>query len=294
MLDARNRRRIAFWNAFRLTAILAATAVVATQAPPQRIVSLVPALTDMLLAIGARPQLAAVSSYDDAPEVKDLPRVGGLLDSDVGRIISRRPDLVLVYGTQQDLVTQLARASIPVFNYRHAGLTHVIATMRELGKTTGHTSEAERVVGDIERRITLVKTRTAAANKVPTLLVFGRERGTLRGIYASGGRGFLHDMLEAAGGINVFADMASESVQVSAEMILTRRPAAIVELRSVDIPSLAARKTEIDSWSALSTVPAVRNLRVYLLGGKSLVVPGPLVADGVEQIARVLHPELFK
>ncbi len=205
-----------------------------------------------------------------------------------------RHDLVLVYGTQQDLVTQLARASIPVFNYRHAGLTHVIATMRELGKTTGHTSEAERVVGDIERRITLVKTRTAAANKVPTLLVFGRERGTLRGIYASGGRGFLHDMLEAAGGINVFADMASESVQVSAEMILTRRPAAIVELRSVDIPSLAARKTEIDSWSALSTVPAVRNLRVYLLGGKSLVVPGPLVADGVEQIARVLHPELFK
>ncbi len=83
MLDARNRRRIAFWNAFRLTAILAATAVVATQAPPQRIVSLVPALTDMLLAIGARPQLAAVSSYDDAPEVKDLPRVGALLDPDV-------------------------------------------------------------------------------------------------------------------------------------------------------------------------------------------------------------------
>lgn len=278
----------------RAVTIFAIIVAASAQSPPTRIVSLVPALTDMLVAMGARPQLAAVSSYDDEPEVKDLPRVGALLDPDVERIISLRPDLVLVYGSQMDLMTQLGRASIPAFEYRHGGLGHIMATMRELGTRVGRRNEAERLAAGIERRIDAVKTRTAGRQKVRTLLVFGRERGTLRGIYASGGRGFLHEMLEVAGGVNIFADVQSESVQVSSEMILARAPDAILELRSKDIPSSDGRKIEIDSWKALSSIPAVRNSRVYLLTGKSLVVPGPLVADGVDQMARVLHPDLFK
>ncbi|MGE3888626.1 MAG: helical backbone metal receptor, partial [Vicinamibacterales bacterium] len=78
------------------------------QATPQRIVSLVPAVTEMLFAIGAGSQVAAVSSYDqDPPEVKALPRVGALLDPDVERILALRPDLVITYGSQADLQAQL-------------------------------------------------------------------------------------------------------------------------------------------------------------------------------------------
>jgi iron complex transport system substrate-binding protein len=274
--------------------VVALVGLVAAQAPPTRIVSLIPALTDMLVAIGARPQLIAVSSYDDDPQVKELPRVGALLDPDLERIISLHPDLVLVYGSQQDLKTQLARASIPVYEYRHGGLTHVVTTMRELGKRVGRAAEAETLATRIERRIAAIKERTASTKKPRTLLVFGRERGTLRGIYVSGGRGFLHDMLEAAGGVNVFADVVTESVQASSELILARAPEVIIELRTTGAFSGDALKREIESWNALSSVPAVRNGRVHLLVGKSLNVPGPLVADGVEQMARVLHPELFK
>ena len=84
---------------------LAMLVVVASAQTPARVVSLVPALTDMVIAMGGRPQLAAVSSYDIAPEVQGLPRVGALLDPDVERIISLRPNLVLVYGSQTDLMT---------------------------------------------------------------------------------------------------------------------------------------------------------------------------------------------
>src|SRR6185312_14915703 len=88
-----------------------------------RIVSLVPALTEMLFAIGAGPQVVAVSSYDEfPPQVKSLPRVGALLDPDMERILALRPDLVLSYGSQTDVQAQLARANIRVFSYRHAGL----------------------------------------------------------------------------------------------------------------------------------------------------------------------------
>src|SRR5438045_8356176 len=85
-------------------------------ARPQRIISLVPALTEMLFAMGAGAQVVAVSSFDEyPPEVKNLERVGALLDPNLERILSLRPDLVAIYGRQQDLKTQLARASIPVY-----------------------------------------------------------------------------------------------------------------------------------------------------------------------------------
>jgi iron complex transport system substrate-binding protein len=281
-------------TAARLVSILAIAAAAQAQAPPSRIVSLVPNLTDILIAIGARPQLVGVSSYDDEPEVKDLPRVGALLDPDVERIITLRPDLALVYGSQQDLMAQLTRAAIPIFSYRHGGLSQVTATIREVGARTGRSLEAAKLASEIERRIDAVRKQVAGAPMPRTLLVFGRERGTLRGIYASGGRGFLHDMLTAAGGVNVFADVEAESVQASSEMVLARAPDVIIEIRSRDIPSAEEQQREMDAWKTLASLPAVGAGRLYLLAGKSMNVPGPLVADGVERIARVLQPGLFK
>ena len=124
-------------------------------------------------------------------------------------MLSLTPDLVAIYGSQADLRRQLARASIPVFDYRHGGLADVFATMRALGVRTGHGARADEVAQNLERRIDEVRRRTSAQPRPRVLLVFGREPGSLRNIYASGGRGFLHDMLDAAGGVNVFADVAA-------------------------------------------------------------------------------------
>lgn len=282
-------------SAFTIVALamVAIDAAVVAQAPPSRIVSLVPALTDMLLAIGARRQLVGVSSYDDDPAVKALPRVGALLDPDVERIIALKPDLVLVYGSQQDLMTQLQRASIPTFSHRHGGLAHVFTTIRLLGARVGRSAPADQLAASLERRIAAVRGSVRSAPKPRTLLVFGREPGTLRAIYVSGGRGFLHDMLEAAGGVNVYADVDTESVEASSEMILSRAPDVIIELRSADVQG-AELAREMEPWKALASVPAVRAGRIHLLAGKSINVPGPLVAEGVERMARVLHPNLLQ
>jgi iron complex transport system substrate-binding protein len=257
---------------------------------PQRIVSLVPAVTEMLFAIGAGPQVAAVSSYDqDPPEVRTLPRVGALLDPDVERILSLRPDLVITYGSQSDLQQQLQRASIPFFDYRHAGLADITSTMRRLGAVTGHAGEAEEQARRIEGQIAAIREKLADQPKPRTLLVFGRERGALRNIYASGGRGFLHDMLEAAGGQNVFADVERESVQATTELILARAPEVILEVRSADILTAEDAAREAASWTPLSSVPAVRSRRVVVLTGRGLTVPGPRVADVVQQIAEAIR-----
>src|SRR5687768_4603063 len=109
---------------------------------PSRIISIIPAVTEMLFAIGAGDQVVAVGSFDRyPPQVAKLPRVGALLDPDLERILSLRPDLVVVYGSQVDLRRQLERSKVPIFLYSHAGLGDVTKTMRELGAKVGRTEE---------------------------------------------------------------------------------------------------------------------------------------------------------
>lgn len=258
---------------------------------PQRIISLVPALTEMLFAIGAGPQVVGVSSYDTfPPEAAARPKVGALLDPDVERIFSLTPDLVITYGSQSDLRRQLERAAIPMFDYRHAGLADIFTTLRALGRATGHDAEAGRLAADIERRLDAVKARTAAAPAPRTLLVFGREPGSLRNMYVSGGKGFLHDMLTVAGGVNVFADVARESVQATTELILARAPDVIIEVREGPALADADVRARTADWDRLAAVPAVKARRVHIVSGTGLVVPGPRVASAVERLAGVLHP----
>ena len=262
--------------------------------PPTRIISLIPAVSEMLFAMRAGAEVVAVSSFDDyPPQVRKLPRVGALLDPDLERILALKPDLVIVYESQVDLRRQLERASIPMFVYKHAGLADVTTTIRQLGARIGRDAEAKTLVAGIDNALTNIRTRVAGRPRPKTMLVFGRDALALRGIYASGGVGFLHDMLMAAGGENVFADVAQQSVQATSEIILARAPEVILELRAGTM-SADQRKREEAVWQVLPSIPAVRSGRVSILTDERTVVPGPRVAEGTELIARMLHPQAFK
>ena len=281
--------------AARLAAVAALLLLASTgQAQSQRIVSLVPAVTEMLFAIDAGPQVVAVSSYDDfPPQVKALARVGALLDPDVERILALRPDLVVSYGSQTDLQAQLGRAHIGVYSYRHGGVDRVLDSIRDLGRSTGRTREADAVVARITAELDALRARVKGLPRPCTLLVMDRQPGTLREVYASGGIGFLQDMLTAAGGDNVFADSKTESVQPSTETLLARAPQVILEVRAEGLIQQASVQGERNVWATLASVPAVREGRIHFLSGSHLVVPGPRLVQGAEDFARVLHPEAF-
>ena len=166
-----------------------------------------------------------------------------------------------------------------------------MVTMRALGRADrARRTSREGGARACRPAIDAVKSRVAGKPRPRTLLVFGREPGSLRNIYASGGRGFLHDMLVAAGGEDVLNDIEKESAQVSTEMILARRPDVILELNAANRLNDADLKAVLDPWMTLSSVPAVRNKRVMILNGPGLTVPGPRVVDGIEKMAKALHP----
>ena len=277
-----------------VAALTVAPAAVEAQAG-RRIISLVPALTEMLYAIGAGPQVVAVSSFDDfPPEVKALPRVGALLDPDVERILTLRPDLVITYGSQGSLEAQLGRAGIRTFSYRHGGIEALLRTVRDLGAATGRAEEANRAATALEAQLEAIRARVRGRVRPRVLLVFGRHPQSLQQIQVSGGVGFLHELLEAAGGINIFADVPRESVQPSHETLLTRAPDVILEIHATNAVEGADATRERGVWSALASVPAVRSGRVHFLNGEYLVIPGPRIVRAAEAFARVLHPEAFR
>ncbi|MBP1603412.1 MAG: fhuD 1 [Acidobacteria bacterium] len=261
---------------------------------PQRIVSLVPAVTEMLYAIGAGPRMVGASSFDTyPPEVRALPKVGGLIDPDLERIISLRPDLVVISATHAELGVQLRSAGLATFPYALGDLANVTHTIRILGTVTGLDREAASVIAGLESRFEAIRDRVKGRPKVRTLLVFSRQPGSLRGVYVSGGTGFLHDLLELAGGENVFAGVRREAVQATTEAIISAAPDAIVELRTGPAPASGEIERERRSWDALPAVPAVRTGRIFVLVGDELVVPGVRVADTAERLAGVLHPDGF-
>lgn len=261
-------------------------------AAPQRIVSLIPAVTETLFALGAGPRVVGVSTFDThPPEVASIARVGGLIDPDTERILSLRPDLVFLYGSQEELHAQMSAAGIATERYRHGGVAGILETTRAVGARIGRAAEGEALAAAIEQGIAAVRDRVAGRPRPSVLIVFGREDGVLRGIYASGGTGFIHDMVEAAGGRNVYSDVPRESVQASLESILARAPDVILEVRAPVVgrgEGWAGRQRA--AWSTAPSLPAVRGGRVHVLLDERLVVPGPRVAGGVDLLARTIHP----
>jgi iron complex transport system substrate-binding protein len=254
-----------------------------------RVVSLVPAVTEMLFAVGAGPQVVGVSSFDKVPaEVATRPRVGALLDPDVERILSLKPDLVVTYGSQDALHDQLSRAGIATFVYVHGGIGDTLQTFEAIGARTGHEEAGRQAAQLLRAQLTGIRMRVEGRPRPKTLLVFGRDPGAIRNVWASGGVGFLHELLDVAGADNVCADVARENVQATSELLLTRSPEVIVELQAV------ARAVESPSpWLAFPGIPAVRSGRVLSLQGDQFVVPGPRLGEAAQALARAIHPEAW-
>ena len=125
------------------------------------------------------------------------------------------------------------------------------------------------------------------------MVVMGRDAMALRGVYVSGGIGFLHELLDLAGGEDVFGDVKREAVQPSNETMLVRAPEVIIELHPGDTPPPGIVQKERSVWSLLASIPAVRNERVHLLAGEDRRAAGPRLSRAAETLARVLHPGAF-
>jgi iron complex transport system substrate-binding protein len=247
-----------------------------TPAPqiPQRIISVVPSATEMLFAFGLADRVIAVGDYDQLPTGSgDKPRIGGLLNPNIEKIIEYKPDLVITYGSQDILRDRMKELGIRIYPFTHGSISQTLDYMMALGRTVG----AEDKAREIEHRIrmTFDEIRKRAPAKHPkVLLVHNRGVGALGSFYSVGGTAFQNELIETAGGVNIFGDVDKEVMEPSIEAVLQRRPDIIIETLPSGLTNAEAERRKSD-WNKLAKLPAVVNKRVFIIGEDYMLVPGP-------------------
>lgn len=257
---------------------------VTVQRPPQRIVSLAPSNTEILFAIGAGPLVVGVDSFSDHPaQVRDLPRVGGYLDTNYEKIVELRPDLILtIAGSQQ--VPRLEELGLTVVVVQPQTLDDVLDRVLLVGQLTGHVDGARRVVAEMRRAIETVGRAVAGAPARRRPRVFYEVWHDPPMTVGPGG--FIHDVIVRAGGVNVFADARQAWPQVSLEELVRRDPQVIITTSRESYDQLRARRRP--GWEGIT---AVRRGAILLLDPGIIARPGPRLVQGLEQIARYLYPD---
>ncbi len=253
---------------------------VTISAPPRRIVSVAPSVTEILFALGGGARVVGIGDADNYPPlgVRGKPRVGGVI-LDVERILSLRPDLVVgVASLQRAQLERLIRVRLPVLAVEAHSLEEMLAQITLLGRVTDSRPAAERGVGLLRARIDAVG---RAVRRLPRPRVYVEIWGEPPQTAAQGT--FIDDLLRRARGTNLFADLRGWP-QVSPEAVLRRNPQVIL-LTYPGTRSLVRRA----GWAR---VDAVRRRRVYELDPDLVSRPGPRLVDGLELIAVRLHPEV--
>jgi len=249
----------------------------ALPAPPRRIVSLIPATTELVFALGAGAGLVGRTSWCDyPPDASAVPDLGNGIEPNVEAVLSARPDLVLLYksGANHTAGERLRGLGVPTLEFATDRMADLARITRLLGRALGRERSADSLVRATERALDSATVRPASRPSV-FILVWDRPAMTL-------GRGsFLSEILERAGARNVFDDLASSSAPVSIEAVAARDPDFIL-VSGTDQPGIASRP----EWSA---VRAVRERRFLRVNGSEFNRPSPRIANAVRQLVASLQ-----
>ncbi len=246
-------------------------------ANPARLVTLAPSLTETVLALGEGAKLVGVTRFDDAPAVKNLPRVGGYIDPSVEAVLALKPDLVLVEPSpgNKAAVERIARLGAPVLAVALTTEAEILEAIRAVGAAVGVADRGRELAEQTLTRVQAIRARAEKLPKVRTLIVFGWEP-----LVVGGPGSFAEALLTDAGGSNAAQGAKSAYPVYSAEMAMQSSPELIIDAADVRVP---ARER-------ILALPGIREARLAV-GSPSLFRPGPRLPEAVEELFGLIHPE---
>jgi iron complex transport system substrate-binding protein len=274
--------------------------VTSLTAYPNKIVSLAPSCTEILFALNLGDKVVAVTDYDNYPynftawvKAGNMTSVGAFDKPNIEVIASLAPDLILATaGVQGESIDTLRNLGYKVLVLDPANIGSVFQDIELVGKAAGKNAEASSLVNNLNSRINAVVSKVANASKPKVYYEVWYDPTSL---WSAGAKAWQNELIEKAGGVNIFADQQLDYFQSSSEAVIERNPDVIV------LPA-AGMGTGPPFWGSLDDVKArpgwnslsaVHNDRLYQMDSDILSRAGPRVADAVETLAKFFHPELF-
>lgn len=268
---------------------------VSLAAPARRIVSIAPSNTEVLFAVGAGAQVVGRDEFSDYPAgALALPSVGGGWgELNIEAILALQPDLVLaaeINPPEQIQALQALGLTVYALPNPTTGLAGLYENLARVGALTGHAAEAEALVASLQARVAAVEEKIAGVESRPRVF-YELDSTNPNAPWTSGGGTFIDTLLEMAGGENIGRALEGAYAQLSIEELLAQNPEVILlgdaVWGGVTPEAVAARP----GWEALA---AVQNQRTYPFDDSLVSRPGPRLVAGLEELARLLHPEAFE
>ena len=276
--------------AFLILALIASAAV-ADEVGPRRVVSTAPALTEMVWAAGAIDRLVAVSDYCRfPPEVRRLPKIGGLLNFNYELIRRLEPDLVLLMYPGGDAARRLERMGIAYGVFANETFDEIRGSVKAMCDMFGHEAECRRFFEQWDSRIRAIRNRYLHAKPGPkVMVVVGREAGRLSGLYVAGKGSFYHEILSMLKCSNAFGNIRRKYFQPSLEAIAQARPDVIIEIWAGKRFTEQQKERLVADWSAMKLLPAVRSGRIHIVTEDYAGIPSARATMTLELFEKLIR-----
>jgi iron complex transport system substrate-binding protein len=257
--------------------------------PPKRIVSLAPNITEILFRLGLDEEIVGVSIHCNFPEkAKSKVQVGSYISLDFEKIASLNPDLIIATGAgnTRDMVGRLGKLGFQTYVVYPKNFSDILISIAHIGHIVNREREARVIIEGMRKRSQKVIELTKGLPRPKVFVQIGDVP-----IVTVGKGSFADDLIRLAGGENIAGKDKEVYPRFGMEVILKRSPEVIV-ISSMN-PKGDYQKI-IQEWTRWKAIPAVKNGRIHLIDSDLLDRPSPRIIDGLEELARVLHPEEFK
>ena len=255
---------------------------------PQRIVSLSPSNTEIVYALGLEDRLIGVTTYCNyPPEAQKKLQVSGYSTVDVEKVVSLQPDLILADSIHKtEVIPALEKLGMPVIGIVAPSLDQLLADIELVGKTSGKQNAASVLVASLKQRITAVEEKTAGASKPRVFFVTWHDP-----LWTVGRGSMINDLIVRAGGSNMASDLKANQT-IDLETAIQRNPEVIVVLSSMG--DQAVSYNFLKNEPRFQATDALKNNRVYQVDSDIFGRTTPRTIDALEELAKLIHPELFK
>jgi iron complex transport system substrate-binding protein len=245
-------------------------------------------VTEILFALGLEDRLVGVSVYCQyPPEALKKEKIGGYINPSLEKIVALRPDLVIgiAEGDLRTFVDKLAGLKVPVYITNPRDALEVLTSVQKIGEVTFAPEAARRIVRSMEERVRRVQDKVQDRPRPRVLHILD-----FNPLISAGKGTFVDDLIRLGGGRNVAETATGKYPHFSMEEVLVQDPEVILlaSMKSQD-PLVKQRRW----WERWKTITAVKQGRIYVLDSDLIHRPSPRIADGLEQVAKAIHPEVF-
>jgi len=257
---------------------------------PQRIISLAPSNTEILFALCLGEKVVGVTEHCNyPPEASDKENVGGYSTPNIEKIIALQPDLILADSIHtEEIIPALEGMGLTVFALAPKNLAGILEDIRMAGKVTGKENEASKLVTQMESRINAVTDKTKDLPEKPRVFYITWHDP----LWSIGSGTTIQELIETAGGVNIFQDDFTGHKTIELESVIARNPQVIIACtghgEAEDKPFEWAKEE-----SRLGVTEARKNNRVHQVDADLVSRTGPRIVDALEEFASFIHPEIF-